>query len=76
MVTYKYIHEHKVEYDTEDAHIKSGLTYLLSKIEPLEAKVYFNQAHDKKSAQFEDDDNHQFTLMYKGNYVYILLSRK
>ena len=74
MVKYEYIHGIKVEYESEDRHIRDGINYLDNKIEPLEAKVFFAQAHDKKSAQFEDNENHQFTLIYKGNNIYLLIS--
>ncbi len=75
MVKYEYIHGFKVEYESEEEHIRDGISYLDNKIDIAEAKVFFSQAHDKKSAQFEDNENHQFTLMYKGNDVYILISR-
>lgn len=75
MVKYEYIHGFKVEYESEEKHIRDGIQYLDNKIEAGEAKVFFAQARDKKSAQFEDDENHQFTLMYKGSDVYILISR-
>lgn len=75
MVKYEYIHGIKVEYESEDKHIRDGIQYLDNKIEVNEAKVFFAQSKDKKSAQFEDNENHQFTLLYKGNDIYFLISR-
>lgn len=75
MVKYEYINGLKVEFESEDRHIKDGLNYLDDKIQTEEAKVFFKQAKEKKSAQFEDTQNHQFTLMYKGSDVYVLISR-
>jgi len=76
MLKYEHIHGFKVEYESEEKHIREGISYLDNKIEASEAKVFFDQAKAKKSAQFEDKENHQFTLMYKGNSVYLLISRE
>lgn len=49
-----------------------GLKHLRDDLSRDEAKVYFEQARAKKSAQFEDDYDRQFSILYeKGSYVLV-----
>lgn len=42
---------------------KEGIDYLDLKIDREEAKVFFDQAYSKGSAQFEDDKGKNYTLI-------------
>lgn len=49
-----------------------GAQYLKDDLAREEAQVFFDQAKLKGSAQFEDDEDRQFTLVYQnGSYVII-----
>lgn len=62
------IHGHVV-YGEDDA--KDGLNRLDYDLQQDEAEVFFKQAKLKGSAQFEDDHERQFTLVYdRGRGVY------
>lgn len=47
----------------EDDTIK-GMDYLDHDLQTSEAKVFFDQAFAKGKADFEDDEERQFTLLY------------
>jgi len=40
-----------------------------------EARVFFDQARLRKYAEFEDDEEGQYTLNYKGSGFYALVKR-
>lgn len=51
-----------------------GIRYLRDDLDFNEARIFFDQARQKSSAQFEDDEDRQYTLFYK-NGVYTLVRR-
>ena len=64
-----YVRGFKVSY--EDS-AKKGIDYLLYDLDQEEAKVFFEQAKQKKEARFEDDEERQFTLSYSPDGSYTL----
>jgi len=66
-----YICNNQVAYtDTE----KEAVFYLKEDLSSDEARVFFDQARAKGSAQFEDDNDRQFTLFYS-NGLFTLRKR-
>lgn len=65
------IHSFYVQYE-ENAY--EGIRYLRDDLDFQEARVFFDQARMRGSANFEDDEDRQYTLYYKGG-VYILVRR-
>lgn len=65
------IHGFGVYYE-KDAY--AGITHLRDDLDFAEARVFFDQARSRGSANFEDDEDRQFTLSYRGG-VYTLLRR-
>jgi hypothetical protein len=57
---------------------KDGLYHLRERLEPAEAKVFFEAARRArtKSCEFEDKAGRNYTLWYKENNNYILTRRK
>ena len=51
-----------------------GITHLRNDLDYNEARVFFDQARSRGSAQFEDDEDRQFTIIYQ-NSLYILIRR-
>lgn len=51
-----------------------GIRYLRDDLDFNEAKVFFDQARTKGIAEFEDDEDRQYTLFYKGE-SYTLVRR-
>lgn len=62
---------HKVYYDDRCA---SGIRRLRDDLDLNESKVFFNQARSRGSADFEDDQEGQYTLKYQ-NGAYFLNRR-
>lgn len=63
------IHGFWVDYE-QNAH--DGVKYLRDDLKTEEARVFFDQARLKGSAQLEDDHDHQFTIFYRsGNYTLV-----
>lgn len=56
----------------EDAH--NGIRYLRDNLDYKEAKVFFDQARQHGSAEFEDHENRQFTLLHQDG-AYTLVRR-
>ncbi|MFA6354283.1 MAG: hypothetical protein WCX12_01200 [Candidatus Paceibacterota bacterium] len=51
---------------------REGVAYLRDDLDLNEARVFFDQAKIKGSAEFEDDDDRPFTLSYHdGEYTLI-----
>lgn len=47
-----------------------GIRYLRDDLDFEEARIFFDQARLKGFAQFEDDEDRQYTLLYKeGSYT-------
>jgi len=67
-----YVHGFKVKYE-DNAH--NGLVYLRDHLDLKEAKVFFDQARIKKSAQFEDEYDKNYTLVYNPDRTYTLIRR-
>lgn len=51
-----------------------GVRYLRDDLDSEEARVFFDQARQKGFAKFEDDQDRQYTLIYK-NGIYTLVRR-
>lgn len=71
MATETTVHGFKVRYEEENSE---GIKYLRDDLSYEEAKVFFDQAKIKGSAQFEDDLDRDFTLLYQSG-VYVLMRR-
>ncbi len=69
------INDKKISYEDGEKNIKFGVNYLDKILSSQESKVFVRQAYESGSAQFEDKNRRQFTLIYKGG-SYILISRK
>lgn len=67
------IHGFWVNYE-DNAH--EALKRLRDDLSRDEAKVYFEQARLKGSAQFEDDYDRQFTLFYERGSGSFILTRR
>lgn len=52
----------------------AGISYLRDDLDYQEARVFFDQARQRGSANFEDDNDRQYTLSYK-NGIYNLVRR-
>lgn len=69
MVQKVYLHGFGISYED---NARDGIEYLRDDLDVSEARVFFEYARRNGSAQFEDDDDRQFTLVYEdGNYVLI-----
>lgn len=63
------VHGYTVAYEENAAE---GIRHLRDDLDAIEARVYFDQARSKGSAEFEDDEERQFTLIYQnGSYVMV-----
>ena len=67
-----YIHGFKVKYE-ETAH--SGVIYLRDDLDREEAKVFFEQAKRKRFANFEDNQDRNFTLSYNTDGSFYIARR-
>ena len=65
------VHGFNVEYE-ENA--LEGIRYLRDDLDFSEAEIFFDRARYKGSARFEDDEDRQYTLLYK-NWIYTLVRR-
>jgi len=65
------IHGKKVMYED---NAQEGVEYLRSKIDYKEALVFFDQAQLKGSAEFEDQNGKDYSLIYS-NGVYVITRR-
>lgn len=59
---------------TYEENVEGGISHLRDDLDYGEAKVFFDQARFKGSAPFEDDEERQYTLVYRGG-VYFLTRR-
>lgn len=67
-----YIHSFKTRYEENAIE---GINYLRNDLDIKESKVFFEQAKRKKFANFEDDQDRQFTLSYNTDGTYTLIRR-
>lgn len=65
------IHGFSVNYED---NASGGVSHLRDDLDYNEAKVFFDQARTRGSAQFEDDEERQFTLACQ-NGAYTLIRR-
>ncbi len=65
------VHGYTVAYE-ENA--TEGIAHLRDDLDSSEAGVFFDQARRNGSAPFEDDEDHQFTLIYQDG-AYTLVRR-
>jgi len=69
----KQIHGYRVVYDEST---KVAVEHLRSDLQYNEAKTIFDAARINGSAEFEDDEDRDWTLIYnRGNYSYTLVRR-
>ncbi|OHA09402.1 MAG: hypothetical protein A3B37_02460 [Candidatus Sungbacteria bacterium RIFCSPLOWO2_01_FULL_59_16] len=57
-----------------EENAEEGIRYLEDDLSYEEAKVFFDQARTRGSAELEDDEDRQFTLSYQ-NGAYTLIRR-
>ena len=65
------IHGFSITYEDTS---RPGVEYLRNDLSYPEARVFFDQARMRGSAEFEDDEDRQYTLLYQGG-AYTLLKR-
>jgi len=68
-----YIHNFKVSYDKDASN---GIYYLKHDLDRKECLVFFEQAKRKKTADFEDQQERQYTLSYNNYNSYTLMRRR
>lgn len=57
---------------TYEQNAYDGIKYLRDDLKMEETRVFFDQARVRGSAQFEDDHDRQFTVLYhSGNYTLV-----
>jgi hypothetical protein len=66
------VHGFKVKYEENAAE---GIKYLRDDLDSQESRVFFEQARAKKFAEFEDDDDREFTLERNVDGTYVLIRR-
>ncbi len=71
MIRRIFIHNFPVTYE-ENA--SEGLRHLKDDLDINESRVFFEQAKKRGSAQFEDDEDREYTLFYK-NGAFTLVRR-
>lgn len=67
-----FVHGLKVAFE-ENA--RPGIDYLSNDLDTNEARIFFDQARVKGSAQFEDDEDRQYTLFYQKDGSFVLARR-
>ena len=65
------VHTYTVTYEENAVE---GIHYLRDNLDHEEARVFFDQARARGSAEFEDPSNRQFSLLYQ-NGAYALTRR-
>lgn len=63
-----YIHNYRVQYD-DDA--EAGVRHLDDDLDAEEARVFFDQARLRGKAAFEDDQERNFVLTYRGGQYFL-----
>jgi len=59
------IHGRRVEYDTEEPHISSGVYHLNEHLQQTEVEMHFKEAKEKGETSFEDFENHKYNLIFQ-----------
>ena len=62
----------KVQYEEPTRH---AIDYLKNDLSPDEAKIFFEHAKRHGFAQFEDDDDRNFTLVYNQSNLFTITRR-
>ena len=76
MIQEIWINYYRIKYEDQETDISYAIDYLRDDLKIDEAKVFFEQAKATGQAQFEDDDDRQFTLQYNsGDNYYTLIKR-
>ena len=65
------VHSWTVEFE-ENCH--DGIRYLRDHLDLNEAKVFFDEAKLRGAAEFEDNQNRNYTLVYRDG-LYVLVRR-
>lgn len=61
-----WLHDHYLNYDEADY---VGIEYLRDQLSEEEVKVFFDQAYEHGKAEFEDNQEHNFSIVYEdGDY--------
>lgn len=66
------VHGFQVRYDDRTY---DGVKHLCDDLQHAEARVFFEHARRHEEAEFEDDYDRQFTLVYEGRQIYSLKRR-
>lgn len=74
MVQIESIGDYALTYDDAENNARAGVTYLDDTLSRDESRVFFDAARSNGSAQFEDRDGRNFTIIYQ-NGAYTLISR-
>ena len=76
MIQEVWINYYRLKYEDQEIDISYGVQYLQYDLSLEESKVFFEQAKRNKQAQFEDDYERQFTLIYDyGDNSFTLIKR-
>jgi len=68
------LHGYKTRYNEES---RRGMEHLLNDLQASEVKPLFEYAKRESSADFEDDNEGQFSILYnKGDFTYTIIRRK
>ena len=68
------IHGYKTRYNAES---ELGMKHLLYDLQPSEVKPLYEYAKRGETADFEDDNEGQFSILYnKGDFTYTVIRRK
>lgn len=57
-----WLHDHYLNYNEADYN---GVEYLRDRLSEEEVKVFFDQAYDRGKAEFEDNQGHNFSIIYE-----------
>ncbi len=76
MIQEVWIGYYRLKYEDQESGIVNGVQYLQYDLSSEESKVFFEQAKAAGQAQFEDDYERQFTLIYDyGDNSFTLIKR-
>lgn len=59
-----WLHDHYLNYNEADY---VGIEYLRDQLTEDEVKVFFDQAYEHGKADFEDNQEHRFSIVYEGS---------
>lgn len=71
------VHGFWIQYDEIDNEMRHGIRYLRDDLQLGEAKTLFESANRQGDAEFEDDSDRDWTLIYnRGDNIYTLVRRQ